>query len=90
VFDFLCYPNMQAMSQYKLAPCSATYVFLGYPSSHKGCRCLDIATRQIIISRHVIFDESVFLFANTSHAPSTSSFDFLLGDDMDIAPCSTM
>jgi hypothetical protein len=38
-----------------------------------------------MISRHVIFDESFFLFASASYAPSTSSFDFLLGDDMDIA-----
>jgi hypothetical protein len=30
-----------------------------------------------------------FPFDATSHPPSTSSFDFLLDDDMDIAPCST-
>jgi transposase InsO family protein len=50
VFSCLCYPNLQATSQHKLAPRSAACVFLGYPSSHKGYRCLDISTHKIIIS----------------------------------------
>jgi hypothetical protein len=69
VFGCLCYPNLIATSPHKLAPRSAPCVFLGYPSSHKGYRCLDMATRCIIISRHVIFNESVFQF---SAAPSVA------------------
>jgi hypothetical protein len=89
VFGCLCYPNLQATSQHKLAPRSAACVFLGYPSSHKGYRCLDISTCKIIISRDVVFDESTFPFASASPVPPASSFDFLLGDDSDIAPCAT-
>jgi histone deacetylase 1/2 len=72
VFGCLCYPNLQATSAHKLAPRSTACVFLGYPSAHKGYRCLDLATRRVYISRHVIFDETHFPFADTP-APSPAS-----------------
>ena len=43
-FGFLCYPNMSSTTPHKLAPRTTTCVFLGYPSSHKGYRCLDLTT----------------------------------------------
>ena len=89
VFGCLCYPNLQATSSHKLAPRSTACVFLGYPPDHKGYRCFDLTTRRIIISRHVVFDESTFPFARETHPPTTSSFDFLLGRDLDIAPLFT-
>jgi hypothetical protein len=88
VFGCLCYPNLQATSPHKLAPRSIACVFLGYPSTHKGYRCLDLCTRRIIISRHVVFDEFVFPFAKESLIPA-STFDFLLDDAMDTVPCFT-
>jgi len=89
VFGCLCYPNLQATSAHKLAPRSTACVFLGYPSSHKGYRCLDLSTRRIIISRHVVFDESRFPFADGSPAPDSSLLDFLVDDTVDTMPCST-
>ena len=47
-------------------PRSTKCVFLGYPSRHKGYRCLDLSTRHIIISRHVVFDEQTFPYAPTT------------------------
>lgn len=74
VFNYPCYPNLSSTASHKLSPRSTTCVFLGYPSSHKGYRCLEISTRRIIISRHVIFDESVFPFAaQLTLVPLTSS-----------------
>jgi hypothetical protein len=56
-------------------------VLLGYPSQHHGYRCLDRSTQKIIISRHVVFDESVFPFASNASPPSSTptlqSYDFL-------------
>jgi hypothetical protein len=91
IFGCLCYPNLTATSPHKLAPRSAPCVFLGYPSSHKGYRCLDMSTRRIIISRHVIFDESVFPFsAAPSVASVPSSLDYLMqGLSSQSAPAST-
>ena len=76
VFGCLCYPNLSATARHKLAPRSTACVFLGYPSSHKGYRCLDLSTRRVIISRHVVFDKSVFPFS--SHPTHPSQLDFLL------------
>jgi histone deacetylase 1/2 len=42
VFGCLCYPNQSATAPHKLAPRSVACVFLGYPSNHKGYRCLDV------------------------------------------------
>ena len=60
VFGCKCYPNLSATTPSKLAPRSTLCVFLGYPSDHKGYRCLSLATNHLIISRHVTFNESSF------------------------------
>jgi len=59
VFGCLCYPNLSATTRHKLSPRSTACVFLGYPPSQKGYRCLDLSTRKIIISRHVVFYDSL-------------------------------
>jgi hypothetical protein len=41
---------------HKLSARSTPCVILGYPANHRGYRCLDLQTRQVITSRHVIFD----------------------------------
>lgn len=60
---------MSATTQHKLSPRSIPCVFLRYPSSHKGYRCLDPSSGKVILSRHVVFDESVFRLA---HSPPLS------------------
>lgn len=61
---------------------------MGYPSSHKGYRCLDLSTRRIIIQRRVVFDEFSFPFAWDAPGPQ-SSLDFLLNDASDVVHCPT-
>jgi len=61
-----------------LSPRSAACVFLGYPPFQKGYRCLDLSTRKIIISRHIVFDETHFPFAASK--PQPDSLDFLIQD----------
>ena len=77
VFGCKCYPNLSATAPHKLAPRSALCIFLGYSAHHKGYRCLDPTTNRIIISRHVVFDESTFPFAEQTSPPTAADFTFL-------------
>ena len=80
VFGCLCYPNLSATAPHKLAPRSARCVFLGYSAHHKGYLCLDVTTNRVIISRHVVFDETVFPFSEQPSPPSQADFEFLADD----------
>lgn len=65
-FGCLCYPNLNNSLIHKLSPRSSACIFLGYRSQHRGYRCMDISTNKIIISRHVIFDETQFPFHSST------------------------
>jgi hypothetical protein len=69
------FPNQTATAPNKLTARSSACVLLGYPSDHRGYRCFDLATRRVITSRHVTFDERQFPFHHvqsaTVHHPTT-------------------
>lgn len=67
VFGCLCYPNLNHSNLNKLSPRTTPCLFLGYPSQHRGYRCMDLKTNKIIVSRHVHFDEDKFPAAVSSH-----------------------
>jgi hypothetical protein len=59
-FECLCYPNLLATTPNKLSPRSTACIFLGYPTEHKGYKCMDLSTRKVITSCHVLFNEHMF------------------------------
>lgn len=77
VFGCKCYPNLSATTPHKLSTQSTLCVFLGYPLHHKGYRCYDPVSHRVIISRHVVFDEQSFPFANQSANNSATDLEFL-------------
>lgn len=79
VFGCLCYPLFPSSTIHKLQPRSTPCVFLGYPTNHRGYKCFDLSNRKLIISRHVIFDETQFPFTKI-HSPSPHSYHFLTDD----------
>nr|GEX27852.1 ribonuclease H-like domain-containing protein [Tanacetum cinerariifolium] len=71
------YPN------HKLEPRATPFLFLGHASNHRGYRCFDLTTNKIIISRHVTFDETIFLYGSS---PSTMVPSYTFLDEPDINP----
>lgn len=62
VFGSACYPCLRPQTDNKFDPRSLQCVFIGYHTQYKGYRCLHPPTGKVYISRHVIFDESLFPF----------------------------
>jgi hypothetical protein len=63
MFGCACYPNLSAKAAHKLAPWSTRCILLGYSADHKGYRCFDLTTNNIVISRYVVFDDVDFPFS---------------------------
>jgi hypothetical protein len=79
-FGCTCYTPTSPPQPHKLAPHSTLCAFLGFSPDHKGYRCLDLSTNRVIISRHVIFDETSFPFSLKPNSPPSSTLDFLTDD----------
>ena len=60
IFGCACYPLLKPYNDHKLDFHSKQCLFLGYSNCQKGYRCLDLATKRVYISRHVVFDEHCF------------------------------
>jgi len=60
VFGCACYSLLRPYHEHKLVFRSKKCLFLGYSNCQKGYRCLDLTTKRVYISRHVIFDEQSF------------------------------
>lgn len=62
VFGSLCYAILIPQSGDKFVARSIKVVLLGYPFAKKGYRVLDLTTRQVFISRDVMYVGIVFHF----------------------------
>ncbi|KAJ0078370.1 hypothetical protein Patl1_36937 [Pistacia atlantica] len=59
-FGCQCFPYLCPYTPDKLSYHSTPCIFIGYCSNHKGFRCFDPSSRQVYISRNVIFYEGIF------------------------------
>jgi hypothetical protein len=79
MFSCACYPNLSTKATHKLAPKSTRCVFLEYSVDQKGYRSLYLITNNIVVSRHVVFDEANFLFSISPHL--TNDLDIFLQNE---------
>jgi len=72
-FGCLCYPLSRPYNTHKLQTKAVSCVFVGYSLTQNAYLCLDLLSRKIYHSRHVLFDETVFPMAQTNPCPSEKS-----------------
>ncbi|CAL8174177.1 unnamed protein product [Prunus armeniaca] len=58
IFGCLCYVHIPSEVRQKLDAKSTKGIFVGYAICEKGYRVYDLATKKIILSRDVVFDEN--------------------------------
>ena len=73
VFGCACWPNLRPYNKNKLNFRSKTCIFIGYSLCHQGYKCLDLSTGKIYISRHVVFDETLFPYSTQSVSDTNSN-----------------
>lgn len=78
LFGCACYPCLRPYNTHKFQFHSQKYVYLGSASNHKGSKCLS-SSGKIYISRHVVFDDTLFPFAagflNRGNGPSMPLYE---------------
>lgn len=69
IFGPIMYPYLKHYNDTKFQLRTSVCVFLGYASKYKGVICYNLQSKKFILSRHVIYDESVFPAKSMSQVP---------------------
>jgi len=78
IFGCLCYISTHSVKRTKLDSGAISGIFLGFKPHTKGYLFLNLNTRQIDISRHVIFHEHTFPYSVITHnSPDHNSLSLL-------------
>lgn len=72
VLGYRCFPYLRDRASTKFEPKTYPCVFIGYSLVHKGFRCYHPPSRKVFISRHVVFDETTFSYADLQSLFSSS------------------
>ena len=73
VFGCACYALLKSYTKHKLDQKTTYHIFLSYPHNFKGYICYNQSTKQTIVSRHVIFHDTIFSFVQTTTSSSSQT-----------------
>jgi hypothetical protein len=85
-FGCLCFPLLRPYANHKLSFRSKPCILLGYAANQKGYRCLEPQSHKIYISRHVVFDETVFPAKGTSLSQGSCQVTATPGNSLVMIP----
>ena len=69
-FGCICYPLTQPYNSNKMQPKSKACLFLGYSPTQNAYKCLEPQTKEILFSRHVLFNETQDQSSLSQHGSS--------------------
>lgn len=61
IYGSAAFPYLKHYNDSKFQAKTSVCIFLGYASSYKRAICYNLQTKKLILSRHVVHNESVFL-----------------------------
>jgi len=67
-FRCLCYATTLKRNRDKLQPRANSCIFIGYPFNQKTYKLFDLKAKKVIVSRDVIFHETIFPFHSLPHS----------------------
>jgi len=67
-FGYLCYAATLKRNRDKLQSRANSCIFIGYPFSQKGYKLFDLKSKKVIISKDVVFHETIFPFHSLHHS----------------------
>ena len=70
MFGSKCFPYIWNTKNHKFDPKIVLCVFVGYSDKHKGYKCFHPPSRNFFLSRHVVFDETMFPLKSASTSSS--------------------
>jgi hypothetical protein len=85
-FGCLCFPLLWPYANHKLPFRSKPCILLGYAANQKGYCCLEPQSHKIYISRHVVFDETVFPAKGTSLSQGSCQVTATPGNSLVMIP----